>query len=96
MGIPVEAIAGICFAIAGLYAILWPRPPRTASQARPGWQALVLRWFHSATWLWLGLAALALKYVGTLPAQTLGLLGLATYLVFMTVLVREKMRFPQG
>jgi hypothetical protein len=29
-------------------------------------------------------------------AQILGALGLVSYLVFMTVFVREKMRYPQG
>jgi hypothetical protein len=56
----------------------------------------VLRWFHAATWLCLGVAALAVKYAGATAAQILGLLALVAYLTFMLVFVREKMRYPQG
>jgi hypothetical protein len=96
MGIPVEFWASVCFAVAAAYAIFWPRPPRTASAPRTIWQQIVLRWFHAATWFCLGLATLALKFVGVSAAQILGLLGLLGYLTFMTVFVREKMRHPQG
>jgi hypothetical protein len=96
MGIPVELVAAVCIAIAALYAVFWPRPPRSAPAPRTLWQALVLRWFHSLTWALLALAALALRYVGFTASQTLGLLGLASYLIFMATLVREKMRYPQG
>ena len=96
MGLPVEFWAIACFAIAAAYITFWPRPPRTATQPRTAWQHLVLRWFHAGTWFFLGFAALALKFFGATAAQVLGLLGLASYLVFMTVFVREKMRYPQG
>jgi hypothetical protein len=96
LGLPVEAWAIVCFAVAGAYANFWPRPPRTATAPRTTWQQLVLRWFHAATWLCLGLAALAVKYVGATAAQILGLLALVGYLTFMVVFVREKMRYPQG
>lgn len=96
MGIPVEFWAVLCFAVAGIYTIFWPRPPRTATEPRTPWQHLVLRWFHAATWVCLGLAALALKFVGVTAAQTLGILGLLGYLTFMVVFVREKVRYPQG
>lgn len=96
MGLPVEFWAIVCFAVAAAYAIFWPRPPRTATQPRSAWQQLVLRWFHSLTWAFLGLAALMLKFASPLAAQTLGLLGFVSYIIFMTVFVREKMRYPQG
>jgi hypothetical protein len=96
LGIPVEFLAAICFAIAAAYATFWPRPPRTATEPRTAWQQLVLRWFHALTWLLLGLACLALKFVGVTAAQILGLLGLASYVTFMVVFVREKTRYPQG
>ncbi len=96
MGIPVEVWASICFAVAAAYAIFWPRPPRTGTTPRTLWQQIVLRWFHAATWLSLGLASLALKFLGVSAAQFLGLLGLLGYLTFMTVFIREKLRYPQG
>ena len=96
MGIPVEIVASICFAIAAAYVIFWPRPPRTATEPRTTWQHLVLRWFHAGTWALLGIAALAIKYINGPAAQAFGLLGLACYLVFMFVFVREKVRYPQG
>ena len=96
MGIPVEFWTVVCVAIAVVYGNLWPRPPRTATTPRTAWQQLVLRWFHAGTWLCLGLAALSLKYVGATTAQVLGVLGLLSYITFMTVFVREKLRYPQG
>jgi hypothetical protein len=96
LGIPVEIVAVICFAIAAAYATYWPRPPRTATTPRTTWQHFVLRWFHALTWLCLGLASLALKFIGVTSAQILGLLGLAGYLIFMAVFMREKLRYPQG
>ena len=96
LGIPVEILAVICFAIAVAYANFWPRPPRTATAPRSALQQFVLRWMHAATWGFLGLAALSLKYFSLNLAQLLGLLGLASYLVFMAFFLREKLRFPQG
>ena len=96
LGLPVEVWAIVCFAIAGVYVVFWPRPPRTATTPRTLWQQLVLRWLHAVIWLCLGLAALALKYVGITAAQILGLLGLIGYFTFMTVFFREKLRYPQG
>lgn len=96
MGLPVEFWAIVCFVIATAYYNFWPRPARTATAPRTPFQHFVLRWFHAATWFALGLASLALKFVGIGAAQGLGLLGLAFYLLFMAVFVREKMRYPQG
>ena len=96
LGIPVEIIAAICFAIAAAYGSFWPRPPRSATEPRTFWQHLVLRWFHTLTWLCLGLAALAVKFIGMTAAQILGLLGLVSYVTFMAVFLREKLRYPQG
>jgi hypothetical protein len=94
LGLPVEIWALGCFAVAVVYAYLWPRPPR-AKQRSP-WEHFVLRWLHALTWLWLGLAALSVKYVGPTAAQFLGLLSLASYITFMVTLVREKFRYPTG
>lgn len=96
MGLPVEIWAVICLAVAVIYFNFWPRPPRTATVPRTAWQQMVLRWFHSLTWLFLAFAALSLKFVGVTAAQVFGLLGLASYLIFMAVFIREKVRYPQG
>ena len=69
MGLPVEIWAVICLAVAVIYFNFWPRPPRTATVPRTAWQQLVLRWFHSLTWLFLAFAALSLKFVGVTAAQ---------------------------
>ena len=94
MGLPVEIWAALCFGVAGAYTIFWPRPPRTGQ--RTAWQQLVLRWFHALTWAFLGLATLSLKYVSVTGAQILGGLGFLSYIIFMVVFVRERMRYPQG
>lgn len=96
MGIPVEILTVVCFAIAVAYANFWPRPPRTATAPRSAVQQFVLRWFHAATWAFLGIAAFSVKYISGTAAQAFGLLGLASYFVFMTYFVREKVRYPQG
>ena len=96
LGIPVEILAVICFAVAVAYANFWPRPPRTATAPRGAIQQFVLRWLHAATWVFLGVAALSLKYISGNIAQILGLLGLASYLIFMAFFIREKLRYPQG
>ncbi len=96
LGIPVEFWTVGCFAIAFVYGSFWPRPPRTSTTPRTIWQQVVLRWFHAATWLCLGLASLSLKYVGATAAQVLGVLGFLGYITFMVVFVREKFRYPQG
>ena len=94
LGIPVEAWAVGCLAIAVAYARFYPPAPRSAPRSLL--QHIALRWGHSLTWLFLALAALALKYVGAGIAQVLGLLGLVSYLLFMGLLLREKMRYPTG
>ena len=86
----------LCMAVAVAYYNFWPRPPRTATTPRTRWQHFVLRWFHALTWLLLALASLALKFMGIDPARVLGLLGLTTYLIFMAVFVRERLKYPQG
>lgn len=94
LGLPVEVWAVVCFAVAILYTVFWPRPPR--AKQRSAWEHFVLRWLHALTWMWLALAALSSKYVGGLAAQTLGLLAFASYIIFMVTLVREKFRYPTG
>lgn len=96
MGIPVEFWAFVCFAIGAAYITFWPRPPRTATEPRTALQHFILRWFHAMTWGFLGLAALSLKFYGGSAAQIFGVLGLVSYLTFMTFFVREKMRYPKG
>ena len=94
LGIPVEIWAAGCFALAIAYSVFWPRPPR--AKQRSLWEHFVLRWLHALTWLWLGLAALSVKYVGATAAQALGVLSLISYIIFMVTLVREKFRYPTG
>lgn len=96
MGLPVEFWAILCFGVAVAYTNIWPRPPRTATEPRTPLQQFILRWMHALTWYCLGSASLALKFVGVTAAQALGILGLAAYIIFMTVFIREKLRYPQG
>jgi len=96
MGLPVEFWAILCFGIGVTYTNFWPRPPRTATEPRTPLQQFILRWMHAITWYCLGCASLALKYVSGTAGQVLGVLGLVAYFIFMTVFVREKLRYPQG
>lgn len=94
LGLPVEILAAGCFAVAVVFTVLWPPPPKAKIRSR--WEHFVLRWLHALTWFWLTLAILSVKYVGGVAAGTLGLLALVSYFVFTVTLMREKFRYPAG
>ncbi len=87
-GLPVEVWVGLCLAVAAFYTMLWPRPLR--GEQRSLWTASVLRWGHALVWVLLAAAFLAYRFFGLLPAQLLGLSGLALYIVFMATLLRRR------
>ncbi len=83
--------AGVATFAAALFTVV--QIPKQTWQAT-GVTRVVLRWFHSMTWLLLALSFLIRGMApgrGTL-ADTVGLVGLAAYLVFQ--LVRRKTRTP--
>ncbi|HEY7615831.1 MAG TPA: hypothetical protein VH744_03435, partial [Terriglobales bacterium] len=51
--------AAICLLVAFMYMRLWPgrRDAQLVARRTP-WARIVLRWFHSLTWVILGLACL--------------------------------------
>jgi len=49
----------ICLVIAVVYIFLWPgRNDRERFRQLPLWRRIVLRWFHSLTWVLIGVACL--------------------------------------
>ena len=92
-GLPVEVWMGLCLAVTGFYAVLWPRP--MPGERRSLWTGFILRWGHALVWLLLAAALLAYRFFGLLPAQILGLAGLALYILFMATLVGRRFK-PRG
>jgi hypothetical protein len=74
----------ICLVLAGAYYFVWPGwkdPGRV--RHRPVWSNIVLRWFHSLTWV---LLAAACFLRSTLPAALAG----GVYLIFLVALASER------
>ena len=91
LSIPFYIWALLCLVVAGIYAVVWPRPKD--GQRRAMWQYLVLRWFHSLVWILLAVACL--MWAGWLPgndelAQRFAFVALPVYGVFMIVLQMER------
>ncbi len=94
LGIPFAWLAVPCLGVAILYYFLWPKPK--TGQTRPTWVHLVLRWFHSLVWLLLA-AACVLWGSGSAWGKPVALLAGLVYLVFMGVMVGEKIgRSPRS
>ena len=92
-GIPWYVWGLACLAVAAVYLVAWPRPPRKSSApARPPWRQFVLRWFHSLVWLLLALACFvqASQFAGGgAVGGVLAVLAGLLYLVFMGALVAD-------
>ncbi|MCC7358498.1 MAG: hypothetical protein IT317_03425 [Anaerolineales bacterium] len=80
LGVPLWAIGAACWALAVVWALVWPR----RAGARGG-RLAILRWAHALVWALLGAAA----FVGAAggPAQLVALAALAVYLVFVAALL---------
>jgi hypothetical protein len=74
---PRVPVAAVCLVIALVYMFLWPgRKNPERLQQSPFWQRIVLRWFHSLTWVFIAIACLLWS---RLPA----IAACAIYLIFM-------------
>jgi hypothetical protein len=76
--------AAICLLIALVYVFIWPgrkNPERTRQY--PIWQRIVLRWFHSLTWV---LIAVACVTWSKLPAAA----AFVVYMVFLFATLRAR------
>lgn len=87
-GLPLYLWGLICMAIAGLYAVLWPKP--RPGQVRPAWAHLVLRWFHSLVWLLLAVACFLWALDLAAYAYGIAWLALPAYLAFITVTLLDR------
>ena len=76
--------AVICLVIAVVYLFLWPgrKNPERVHQ-RPLWRRIVLRWFHSLTWI---LIALAVVLWSKVPAAV----AAAVYIIFVSAINHER------
>jgi len=67
----------VCLVIAVVYVFLWPgRNDRQGLRQLPWWRRIVVRWFHSLTWLLIGAACL-------LWSKLIAVAAAIVYLVFM-------------
>ncbi|SRR6266850_2270684 len=76
--------------VAAAYYFVWPgwKDPERVLQ-RPLWSKIILRWFHSLTWV---LLAAACYLRATLPAAVAG----GVYLIFILTLAHERRSARQG
>ena len=72
----------VCLVIAIVYLFIWPGR-KDPDRLRPIWRKLVLRWFHSLTWLLIGAACL-------LWSKLWALLALVTYIIFMLASMADR------
>ena len=76
--------AVVCLVIALVYALVWPgRNDPERVQRRTLWARVVLRWFHSLTWVLIALACLFWNRVAAVAA-------LVVYLIFLVALNRDR------
>ena len=85
--LPLPLWAGVCLAVAVAYFFFWPRP---GDRQRDRFTQIVLRWFHSAVWLLLGIAALMAAAGSETTAAVTILLGMLLYVTFLVTLVRDQ------
>lgn len=77
----------ICMVIAVVYVFIWPgRKDPEGFRQKPLWIQIVLRWFHSLTWVLIALATLIWSKV---PAAA----AFFVYLIFILTMARERNTF---
>lgn len=89
LGIPLPYWSLICLGVAGLYAVVWPKP-RTGAPVRSPAVHFILRWFHSLVWVLLAGACQLWAAGQQAWAPRLASMALAVYLVFMLTMVLER------
>jgi len=72
----------VCLVIAIVYVFIWPGR-KDPDRQRPIWRKLVLRWFHSFTWILIGAACL-------LWSKTWALAALIVYAIFMLATLSDR------
>lgn len=87
LGIHFGIWATISAVIAVVYYFVWPRPVNNIN-SRPLWRHIIIRWFHSLTWLFITISfvvRLAFGADGETAGDILVILGFIFYLVFIVV-----------
>lgn len=88
MGIPFYFWSGFALVVAAVYFFVWPQPE--SGRERAPWIHFILRWFHSLVWILLAAAGLLFGLNYPAPGNTLALLALGLYAVFMLSLVWDR------
>jgi hypothetical protein len=92
-GLPWYVWGLLCLAVAAVYVVVWPRPPRQGgAAARPRGRQFILRWFHSLVWLLLALSCFvhASQIAGTATVgRALAALAGLMYIVFLSALIAD-------
>ena len=80
-----------CAVIATVYYFVWPKPVNNLN-SRPKWRHIILRYFHSLTWVLIMISFLvrmAFPAAQSL-ADMIALLGFLVYLVFLGTTVVDR------
>ncbi len=96
LGVPWLIWAAVCLAVAGVYAVVVPRPKRagaTGAPSPPAWRRLVLRWAHALVWLLLATSCLlrAAGLAGAVP-NAVALAALPLYGLFLVTFLGARAR----
>lgn len=89
-GVPWVVWAIVCLVIGAINTVLWPRPKNSSGRGYSAWQYVVLRWFHGLVWVLLAISCLIRLMAapgGDATANTIGLLALVVYLIFLGTMV---------
>ena len=85
IGIPYWVWAAISAVIAVIYYFTWPRPVNNIN-TRPVWRHIILRYFHTLTWVFITvsfLVRMAFPPQGETWGDILALTGFGVYLIFL-------------
>jgi hypothetical protein len=95
LGFPLSTWALVSLAAAVFYFIKWPRPKADwHGPSRLAFVHFVLRWFHSAVWVLLGLACFLWVGGPSGLASVLALAALVVYLIFLVTLIADRRHSP--
>lgn len=87
LGIHFGIWAAISAVITVVYYFVWPRPVNNIN-SRPLWRHIIIRWFHSLTWLLITISfivRLVFSPGGETAGDILVIIGFIFYLVFIVV-----------
>jgi hypothetical protein len=90
LGVPWLVWGLLCFAVAVIFTMIWPRGKRPGKAS--ALQSVILRWFHALVWVLLAVSFFLREgkvLDGSGTANVLALLAFLVYLIFLGTLLRS-------